>query len=563
MAGVYCPTRNSVILHGGITEAMNFVFEDTLEYSIDDRKWKSIPYTQEDRPTRHYCHSMHLYKNTKIILFGQKTRYTKNDFWMFDTTNNTWEEIIPTTQLEPMPRNNQCSAVINDRLYIYGGWNNTTVFDDLHYYDLVNNTWTKVETPTNAIPLFAFTMDHVRLDDNRDYLLLYGGRDDTRRYNTLHKVSLDDYKWDTVDIDKEYPVRGGHKSVIVYDQVTNENHMIIFCGKIADEDYRSDVIDFKFDGYESTLGAHLKRIYNESIETNLTIHTKSKLFQVHSYIASQSKCLTSMDMRHVDDTIMDYVVRLLYGQELYYLKIFKEKKHYELINLLVKLDLVALVEYTVQQFLKFVRASNLSQVTQDAIDADCTVMQNELMSFELKNDVPNPLTLVQRHLDKIQQDYDITLVTSDDQSVQAHRALLCRCAYFETLFNSQFSESREESLQLPQVPIHLLQVVMKIIYTNDMGDYVPSTEYEIVNLYDVADFLGCAEAKLCCLQLWTARVTTKNIGLLLGVYSSIGEHENSVFTQAKQMFKDKCLQVAQDLDKKDLLVCLAVLMNSI
>jgi len=53
---------------------------------------------------------------------------------MNSLASQTWSEIIPVNQ-PPAPRRAHTSFVHQDKMYIFGGWNGHTCFNDMWYYD--------------------------------------------------------------------------------------------------------------------------------------------------------------------------------------------------------------------------------------------------------------------------------------------------------------------------------------------------------------------------------------------------------------------------------------------
>jgi len=68
-----------------------------------------------------------------------------NDVYEFNFENETWNK-IPTVGDFPAPRKALCAIVYKNRMYIYGGWNNETYFNDMYYLqlDVSPMVWCKV-----------------------------------------------------------------------------------------------------------------------------------------------------------------------------------------------------------------------------------------------------------------------------------------------------------------------------------------------------------------------------------------------------------------------------------
>jgi len=76
-----------------------------------------------------------------MYVFGGQNNSSSflNDLWVYDTEKNTWEEKTPVTK--PNIRSGQSTQTINNKMYVFGGYDKKNFFDDLWVYDPENNTW--------------------------------------------------------------------------------------------------------------------------------------------------------------------------------------------------------------------------------------------------------------------------------------------------------------------------------------------------------------------------------------------------------------------------------------
>lgn len=77
-----------------------------------------------------------------------------NDFWRFDTETNTWEELHPKG--DKLPRLGSYSMRHRwPHLYIYGGCTGEDVFNRMHLYHILTNTWETQDANPAMVPRFG------------------------------------------------------------------------------------------------------------------------------------------------------------------------------------------------------------------------------------------------------------------------------------------------------------------------------------------------------------------------------------------------------------------------
>jgi dynein heavy chain len=84
--------------------------------------------------------------NDKVYLFGghgglNYSRIALKDLYCFDLKEEVWEEIHPANA-GPDGRGGHSVFAAGEKIYIYGGWNNEMMFNNIWFYDLSTNEWT-------------------------------------------------------------------------------------------------------------------------------------------------------------------------------------------------------------------------------------------------------------------------------------------------------------------------------------------------------------------------------------------------------------------------------------
>jgi len=159
-----------------------------LDMSSSEFFWSKIETTASGRfPEPRSHHTLSVYNNTKILLFGgfRSSSIRYNDVWILDTANDDWSQPhagVTETKADgevvykrtwpdvPAPRGSHSATVVGTQVYIFGG---------------------------------------------------YGGSGFARRdFNDVSVLDLDTWEWRTLDCTGEVPeARSGHQGVAVLDKI--------------------------------------------------------------------------------------------------------------------------------------------------------------------------------------------------------------------------------------------------------------------------------------------------------------------------------------------------------
>jgi N-acetylneuraminic acid mutarotase len=74
-----------------------------------------------------------------------------NELWMYDPTIGTYGSwtLLSPSGTPPTVRALHTAVVIDDTMYVFGGWDSTLTLNDLWMYDPVGNDWTQLAAGAN------------------------------------------------------------------------------------------------------------------------------------------------------------------------------------------------------------------------------------------------------------------------------------------------------------------------------------------------------------------------------------------------------------------------------
>ena len=91
-----------------------------------------------------YGHSLNHYKNG-LYLFGGTTGFEFfRDLYRYDLLINTWQKVqiqFPNQDLQPEPRYKHCTVLVEDKLIVFGGLQNNTRLGVVREFDITNKKW--------------------------------------------------------------------------------------------------------------------------------------------------------------------------------------------------------------------------------------------------------------------------------------------------------------------------------------------------------------------------------------------------------------------------------------
>ncbi|KAG4086297.1 hypothetical protein H8356DRAFT_1735310 [Neocallimastix lanati (nom. inval.)] len=150
-SGVYVNNeflKNSVVIFGGSqynTQAIND--PSTYILNMDTFKWKKINATLS--PSIRLGHTMTYNPiSSEIYLFGGlNNTEVYNDLWKFNCCSLSWEKITDDEKNSPKGRSGHTAIMYSNNLYIFGGMqsNPPHVFEDINVYSILEKKWKIVD----------------------------------------------------------------------------------------------------------------------------------------------------------------------------------------------------------------------------------------------------------------------------------------------------------------------------------------------------------------------------------------------------------------------------------
>jgi len=169
---------------GGI--AFSPYYSDNIErYDAENNKWTIIAKTST---LRRYCNAEYIESGNKIYIMNGEYQTSS-----FNTLSKRVEVLDLNTNLislcaeNPNPVKNAGSAVWNNKIYIFGGQNLYGYSDDFYEYDTANDTWKRLPDLPERKQTSGKIIDGV--------LYTFGGNNGKRNYDDVYAYNFEESTW--------------------------------------------------------------------------------------------------------------------------------------------------------------------------------------------------------------------------------------------------------------------------------------------------------------------------------------------------------------------------------
>mmetsp|Transcript_85667 Transcript_85667/g.239358 ORF Transcript_85667/g.239358 Transcript_85667/m.239358 type:complete len:792 (+) Transcript_85667:172-2547(+) len=133
--------RDSIFFFGGYTKKDGDYFNELFEFHIPRAHWTRIEMSR--RPSVRTDHSCVVYDTSLYIFGGFDGRSRFQDLHKYSIEDNEWEE-IPQSYNTPMGRFGHTAVTYQTGMFVFGGWNGHDTLDDLYEFSVTTSQWFSV-----------------------------------------------------------------------------------------------------------------------------------------------------------------------------------------------------------------------------------------------------------------------------------------------------------------------------------------------------------------------------------------------------------------------------------
>lgn len=158
-------------------------------FFAETKNWNELKLSETNVcPQERTDHSMVVYGGNLYIFGGcdKSTRF--DDLWRYDLAQKRWEQVSMSGDI-PVPCFGHTAIVHENshRLVVFGGWDGHNTLDNLYEFNFKTQLWKMLEA-VGSIPPHRYRHSAVVFDDN---MFVFGGVDKSQvRYNDLQRYNL-------------------------------------------------------------------------------------------------------------------------------------------------------------------------------------------------------------------------------------------------------------------------------------------------------------------------------------------------------------------------------------
>jgi len=151
----------------------------------------------------------------------------------------TWKKIEATGDI-PMIRSYHTAALdeTGENMYVFGGYSNNNVYlDDFYCYNLSSKRWKKLDIPGRP----AKRCNHSCVTYKGE-MYIFGGSNTRTAFNDLHKFNFDTQKWTLIETTGDIPSKRKGHTAVVY-----AKHMYVFAGSDFKNHVNNELFKYNFE----------------------------------------------------------------------------------------------------------------------------------------------------------------------------------------------------------------------------------------------------------------------------------------------------------------------------
>lgn len=186
--------------------------QDGAHMPEDLWSWQRVDDQKGQVYTPRTGHAVVVYNHCFYLMGGTDENARQNDIYRYDVRNRTWVCIDPVTGHAPSARSGSKAVVCSDSIYFFGGYTKKDgdYFNDLFEFNIVRAHWTRIDTGNRP----TVRTDHSCVVYEAS-LYIFGGFDGRSRFQDLHQYSISFREWLEIPPTDNAPMgRFGHSAVV-------------------------------------------------------------------------------------------------------------------------------------------------------------------------------------------------------------------------------------------------------------------------------------------------------------------------------------------------------------
>eukprot|EP00795_Rhopilema_esculentum_P003484 gene3484-1866_t len=221
-------------------------YSDVHALDLNTMKWRKLEPTGKP-PVRAY-HSCTLVYDELLVFGGVYPNPDpmpdgcSNEVYFFNTETNSWYQPIVRGE-KPNARSGHSACLVDGLLYIFGGWDAPTCFDDLWTLDIGLMNFTKLEVVGKAPS--SRSWHGAMLTSDQQSMLVCGGYNGDQALSDVHVFRIASRSWSQLETNSNI-ARAGHKLLKRKRHRKDgkvEDSIVVFGGGNNEGDFYNDLLE--------------------------------------------------------------------------------------------------------------------------------------------------------------------------------------------------------------------------------------------------------------------------------------------------------------------------------
>eukprot|EP01080_Neovahlkampfia_damariscottae_P009293 gene9293-1381_t len=417
-----------------------------------------------------------------VYLFGGKKGYELFDD-LIEVKMDIYKKLL-TIKVNTIPQENiinwprkrfgHASEMIYEKMYIFGGRDFQTFFNDLFVYDIENLTWTEIKYTGFPTPVSFSASVYL---SNINAMLLYGG---------LSKDGIED-------------------SLMKFDFKTNEWNLMKVLGQNPNEKSSNYELQLPFHSAKAGIIKNQMYLIGGSIQDKVLNHVLS-LNEINE-IGRPFMLSKFLNEKRKENFLCDFSIKVFNEEN----QKFDEINAHKVVisarspNLLVFENFKDYNYHTILAYIEFLYTGSLTISSKKNIEKICELTLDLGENEEIIKKICYSnvyLSDAQNITDEMETDFgdfldnedssDLTLILGENLKIFVHKVILCRSPYFNKMFTSGMIESSSKEIELLECDKASTLEVLNYLYTdsielnheNGVGILIVSLLLQIVEISD-------------------------------------------------------------------------------
>ncbi|CAD7937823.1 unnamed protein product [Amoebophrya sp. A25] len=173
-------------------------------------KWQEITDQTGKIYTPRTGHAVVVYNKTLYLMGGTDESARQNDIYQFNVETHMWSMLDNVRGTPPCARSGSKAIVYSDTIFFFGGYTKKDgeYFCDLYQFHIPTAQWRTID-PSGVVP--PARTDHSCCNFGPS-LYIFGGFDGKSRFDDLQKFSIDLNRWERIKGDNQPMGRFGHSA---------------------------------------------------------------------------------------------------------------------------------------------------------------------------------------------------------------------------------------------------------------------------------------------------------------------------------------------------------------